>query len=367
MSGYFNSAINLHRYLVNEHWTGNNLAGPDPVGKIHWRVTRFLRSYFPWIPYEDQYIYLQGQSYWIKSNQVLYQITNEQKYFDLIENTSNYIVDQQLIDGAWLHPPIRGRKGFISSVEGGWASLGLITAFRTTGNQAFLASAINWFNFLVDNIGFQKVGNGLAVNYYAHSNTIVPNVTTKIIWLSAELNHITKKEHFLNCTDEMIQFIENSQLDSGEIPYAIPNRTHFMCFQYNAFQFLDLANYFEISKNERCRRILVKLVSFLATGMTEQGSCRYSCSKSHPEVIYWNGALAAALRKAQELGFGDYLELSERAYSRLFSQQNPNGSFGFSKYNYGLLQDKRSYPRYQSMILYHLLIRAQRDVSNSPR
>jgi len=244
-------------------------------------------------------------------------------------------------------------------VEGVWASLGLMAAYRQMGKQAYLDSALKWYAFQVHGIGFQRIEDGLAANYYAHSSSRVPNVTTMLIWLTAELYQITGDKQYLNYTGQMLRFIEYSQLDSGELPYALQARTHFMCYQYNSFQFLDLAYYYQLTGDERARQILSKMARFLSSGITERGSCRYDCFREAPETNYWTVALAAALRMAHQLGLGSYHDLSERAYGRLLSRQNLDGSFNFSDKNYRLLTDRRSYPRQQAMILTFLLLRAE--------
>jgi hypothetical protein len=356
---YTKAALKLHQCVVRKHWDGGAIVGPDPIGKIHWRVTRFIRSYFPWLPGDDRYIYLQGQAYWIMGNLTLAELSGEPQYLQLVNQCADYIVQSQPVNGAWLHPPIRGRRGFISTVEGVWASLGLMAAYRKTGKEAYLDSALKWYKFQIDGIGFQKVGDGLAVNYYAHSRTRVPNVTTMLIWLMAELHALTGDKQYLKYTDKMIRFLEYSQLDSGELPYTLHARTHFMCYQYNSFEFLDLAHYYELTQDERVWPIMSRLANYLSGGLTERGSCRYNCFTEDPEVNYWTAALATALGKAHQLGFGEYEAASLNAYSRVLSRQNPDGGFDFSDKNYKFLRDTRSYPRYLAMILNHLSYRAK--------
>lgn len=358
---YEQAVRKLHGYLDKKHWNGEVLVGPDPVGKIHWKVTRFVRSYLPWLPNDDRYIYLQAQAYWIKGNLALYELTKDEQYLLRAEKCANYIVSHQPPDGAWRHPPIRWRKGFISTVEGTWASLGLLAAFRVTKKNAYLDAALKWYDFQVNDIGFQNVDDGLAANYYSHSNSIVPNVTTKVIWLTAELYQATDDDKYLTYSEKMLKFIEFSQLPTGELPYALIARPHFMCYQYNSFQFLDLLNFYKLIDHKMCRQILIKLAEYLSTGVTEDNHCRYNCFKDVPEVNYWTAAIATALRQAYEIKFGDYKEISERAYQHVLAQQKSNGGFDFSKRNYRVLRDKRSYPRYLAMIHNHLLYRALLD------
>ncbi len=351
---YLDAAIRLHRHLINRHWNRRAIVGPDPIGKIHWRVTRFVRSYLPWLPGDDRYVYLQGQAYWIKGNLALFELTKKFRYLEIVKQCADHIVQRQPSDGAWWHPPIRGRRGFISTVEGVWGSLGLTAAYRKTGKQAYLDAALKWYEFHIKSVGFQQVGEGLAINYYAHSNSKVPNVTSMSLLLMAELYKLTEAERYLEHTDKMIRFLKDSQLDSGEFPYALQARTHFMCYQYNSFEFLDLASYYDFTQDERVRRIMSKLANYLSGGLTERGSCRYNCFKENPEVHYWTAALATALSKAHQLELGDYEAASLKAYRRVLSQQNPDGGFSFSEKNYRFLRDTRSYPRYLAMILNHL-------------
>ena len=139
---------------------------------------------------------------------------------------------------------------------------------------------------------------------------------------------------------------------SGELPYEVDHRPHFMCYQYNSFEFMDLANYYELTQNPVVLPILGRLAAFLETGVTSIGSCRYNCDKQFPEVNYWTAALATALAKAQSLGLGEYATASRRAVRHLLARQRPDGGFDFSYRNYRMLRDARSYPRYLSMILF---------------
>ncbi len=353
--------LKLHDYIATTHWDSNKLVGPDPIGRIHWRITRFIRSYLRSLPGDDRYVYLQAQAYWIRANLKLLQATKDAGYSTFALPCADYIVNSQRGDGSWLHPPIRGRRGFVSTVEGVWASLGLIAAYEETGGQAYLGAALRWYAFQTEQIGFQEVAGGLATNYYAHSTRIVPNVTTMLIWLSAELFQVSGDAAYLEFTEPMLRFVQNSQLGTGELPYELGNRIHYLCYQYNSFEFLDLARYYQITRNETVRPLLSRLAEYLATGITERGSCRHDCSNEFPEVNYWTASLATALSKAHELELGHYSDLSERAYRRLLGRQRTDGGFDFSQRDYGLLHDQRSYPRYLAMILDHLLEREHTD------
>lgn len=344
----------LHSYLLSRHWHTDHLAGPDPVGKIQWRITRFVRSYVPALPNDDVYVYLQGNAYWIRANVLLMALTGDTGYRDFVVQTAKYIVAAQQ-DGVWLHPPIPGRRGFVSTVEGVWASLGLLQAYRSVPDSSFLDAAKRWYETQTKVIGFQDAPEGIAANYYAHSQYLVPNVTTMLVWLSAELADLTQDDYYLQYTEPMLRFLRYCQLDNGELPYEHLERPHFMCFQYNSFEFLDLANYDSLRPDNNQQSLLQQLAAFLATGVRANGSCRYNCHKQTPEVNYWTAALGTALLRAHSLGLGNYHDAGLRALTHLLEQQRPDGSFDFSYNNYRLLRDRRSYPRYLSMILYLML------------
>jgi hypothetical protein len=361
MNQYLQASKRLHQYIYDQHWEGGAIVGPDPIGRIYWRVTRFLRSYLPWLPGDERYVYLQGQAYWIRGNLALFKLTHDPRFLKIAEQCADYVVRCQPADGAWRHPPIRERRGFISTVEGVWACLGLTAAYKALGKPSYLNSVFKWLAVQFDEIGFEEADGGLAANYYAHTRSKVPNVTTMLIWLTAELYRITGDREHLEYTGRMLSFIEGSQLKSGELPYAVGYRTHFMCFQYNSFQFLDLAHYYRLTCDECVWPILSSMARYLSTGVTGRGTCRCDCRREVPDVNYWTGAIASALLTAHEMGLGDYLAISERAYGALLAQQRPDGGFDFSRRDYGLMHDRRSYPRYLAMILCHLLHRAQTE------
>ena len=107
-------------------------------------------------------------------------------------------------------------------------------------------------------------------------------------------------------------------------------------------------------------------------GLSVSGSARYDCHRRRPRVIYYTAAVAAALSQATALGLGDFRSQAERAYGWVLAQQRPDGGLSFfSQGDYGLLTDRRSYPRNLAMILYHLLLelqlRAERAESSPAR
>ncbi|GAB4534120.1 MAG: hypothetical protein Kow0063_16880 [Anaerolineae bacterium] len=351
MNQYLEAALKLHSFIVDKHWNGYAVIGPDPIGKINWRVTRFVRSYTMWLPWKDNLAYFQAQSYWIRDNLLLAELTGQDRFLKYVTPCADFIVEKQLASGAWEHPPLRERRGFISTVESVWACLGLVAAYQRLGKMSHLDAALKGYNALINVIGLRQFKDGLAINYHAHTSDLVPNVTTMLLALVAEIHKTTGDRRYLEQTGALLRFLKYSQMENGELQYIYDWRPHFQCYQYNSFEFLDLAHYYQLTGDDQVLPILRKLASYLATGLTERGSCRYDCFRELPEVNYWTGALATALCTAHKLGLGNYLALSERASAYLLERQKPDGGFEFSRRNYGLLRDRRAYPRYLSMIL----------------
>jgi hypothetical protein len=92
---------NLRRFLVAHHWKNNALIGPDPGLRFNYRIFRFIKGYFPQLPWNDDLYYLQCQAYWIMANWKLFDQTGQEEYRNLAVACSNAIVDHQRPDGAW--------------------------------------------------------------------------------------------------------------------------------------------------------------------------------------------------------------------------------------------------------------------------
>jgi hypothetical protein len=158
----------------------------------------------------------------------------------------------------------------------------------------------------------------------------------------------------------MVSFLRKYQTEEGELPYSVlgitkQEKPHFLCQQYNAFQLMNLLDYYQITHDWAIWPVLTKLTGFVASGITATGAARYDCLHEKPEVPYYTAALGAALSQAAAAGLGNYRPLADKAFRRVLSQQSPNGSFFYSRGNYRYLTDRRRYPRYLAMILCHLL------------
>ena len=256
-------------------------------------------------------------------------------------------------------------------MEGVFGGLAMLESYSRTGEPAFLEGATKWHDFMVDETGFQGDQDALTINYFAGvPRGRVPNNSTLAAWFLARLADATGEERYLERARSMICWLRGVQLESGELPYSVGSngtrdRVHFLCYQYNAFEFMDLVHYHRLTGDESVLDMLGRLASYLAGGISESGAARYECHSRLPEVSYYTASLANALSEASLMGLGEYSHLAERAYSRVLSQLGPDGGLSFfSRGNYLLLSDRRSYPRNLAMVLYHLLSEVRRRTSS---
>lgn len=358
------AVLKLHAYLRAAHWDGRALIGPDPGIRFDYRIGRFVKSYLPRLSWNDRLYYLQAQGYWVLGNWLLFRQTGIEAYRDVALSCTGYILEQQREDGAWSYPN-REWKGRTATVEGIWASLALLESYRATADPALLEGALRWHNFLIRTIGFQRVGDELAVNYFANErrDLRVPNNSSDALRFLAELTDVTGNRDYLEPCPGLLTFMQRTQKVSGEFPYAVEGETggkprpHFQCYQYNAFQCLGLSRYRDLTSDEAPLPMIAGALQFLRGGLSESGYAFYACGNQHRSVSYHTGVLAAAFTKAGLLGLDGYREPAERAYRYLLGLQRADGSFPYSSGDYRVLRDGRSYPRYLAMILFHLLQR----------
>jgi hypothetical protein len=369
--GLLDAATRLYNYLIKKHWNGKVLQGPDSGIRFNSRVGRFVKSYMNFVDWSDGLVYFQAQGYWIIENWLMSDLMDNEQYSQIALDCSRYVLAAQHAEGYWEYPNPEW-KGRIATVEGCYGALGLLAAYHRTRDWSFLAGAKKWYQFLTKVVGFQGTGGLLAVNYFANvAGGMVPNNTTLALKTLAKLADVTRDEQYLETCKGMVAWLSQVQLETGELPYSIgcaerAGRLHFLCYQYNAFEFLDLAQYYHMTADKAIWPVLKRLANFLSTGVSESGAAGYDCGHRRPEVLYYSAAVAAALSQATELGLGDFRSLADRTYGWTLSYQQKDGGFKFfSRRNYGLLSDRRSYPRNLAMILYHLLLELQVQGSHS--
>jgi hypothetical protein len=357
---YLTPALRLHRHLMDEYWEENALLGPDHGIRFNYRIGRFVKSYLRALPWGDRLYYLQGQSYWTLANWRLYPVAGDETFRKLAVACSDGMLARQRADGAWDYPN-REWKGRTANAEGTWAALGLIKTYQETREERFLAGALAWHRYLEDEIGFEEAAGGLAANYFAHrADPPVPNTTGFVLRFLAELADATGEEAYGRRCQGLLAFMGEAQKPNGEFPYVLSSGTgrsmeHFQCYQYNAFQCLDLMRYHHLTKDEKARALVARVLRFLRGGLAADGHALYECGARRGAVTYHAAALAAAFSEAHLFGIDGYDEAASRAYAYVLSLQRADGSFPHSFGDYGVLSDQRAYPRNEAMILYHLL------------
>ncbi len=354
-----NAADRLHAHVLRCHYDRGLLRGPDAGIRLNLRLWRFLKSALDFLPWRDEYVFMQTQGYWVLANWMLHEATREPRYRDLALESTEATLKLQQPEGFWAYP-LPERKNLIATVEGDWGAVALLASYAREPRQEFLAGAVRWYDFLVQRIGFQEQPAGKAINYFDRPRGNVPNNSVEAVWLFLRLWKATGDERFLDHLDGLLDFVAAVQLPSGELPYVVESpyergREHYLCFQYNAFQFLKLAWCAGLKPGTKADDILPPLARFLAQGVTPRGASRASCSRVRPEVDYYTAVLAAALREADELGLVPSRDLSDRCYAHVLERQKLDGSFAYSTGDYGFLRDSRSYPRPLAMTLFHLL------------
>jgi hypothetical protein len=358
---HYQAAVRLDRYLFDQHWNGRALIGPDVGIRFNYRIGRFLKGYLAQVAWKDDYYYVQGQAYWILANWRLWLLNHDRVNRDIAMCCSADMMQRQRADGAWEYPNVEW-KGRVATAEGTWGSLGLLETYRQTGDQSFLSGALRWYRYLIDTIGFQRANGELAVNYFAHrGGTRVPNNAAFVLRFLAELSALTGQSACLDHCAGLLAFLQGAQYPTGEFPYTVrgvdgeSGRAHFQCYQYNAFQCLDLMRYYEVTGDQIALPLISSVLRFLGTGVARDAHAAHDCNNRSREVTYHTAVLAAAFTKADHMGMDGYAEQAQRLYAHLIRAQRRDGSFIHSRRDYGVLSDRRSYPRNLAMILYLLL------------
>ena len=353
------AAERLHAHILRRHYSAGLVHGPDAGIRFNLRLWRFFKSALDFLPWKDDYVFIQSQGYWILANWMLHEATSERRYYDIaIEATEATLLLQQP-QGYWIYP-LPERKHLIATVEGNWGAIGLLAGHAREPRQDFLAGAVRWYDYLIRSIGFQKHTSGKAINYFDKPRGKIPNNSVEATWFFLRLWQATGEARFLVHVESMLDFLAAVQLPSGELPYIVEGpyerrRIHYLCYQYNAFQFLKLAWSEALLPDSRTRKILSSLAKFLMKGVTATGASAVDCSHRMPETDYFTAVLAAALNEAAQQKLIENTDLSERCYARVLARQRPDGSFAYTTGDYAFLRDGRSYPRQQVMTLFHLL------------
>ena len=347
----------LHQFLVQNQVRDGRLVGPDPGVRFNYRFWRFGKGLFPNKNWGDDLVYMQAQGYWILANW-LRSNSPEDESARLAEATSQHVIAAQRTDGGWDYPN-REWAGRVATVEGIWASLGLMESYRKTERREYLEAVLRWHEFFEREVGYQDFDGMTAVNYFANEvSEPVPNNSALTLRYLAELSNATGDSRYLSRCENLLQFISTAQMPTGEIPYVynLPKMKHFQCFQYQAFTFLDVLRYFQLTSDANAKRVLQSQAKFLSTGITQAGYARYECGNDYRTVNYHTMAVSTALSLAADhLDSADFAPVARRGLNYVLALQSADGSWPHSRGDYRVLADIRKYPRYLAMMLYHML------------
>jgi hypothetical protein len=355
----FRSAECLHAHLLRRHYDRGLVRGPDAGVRFNLRAWRFLKSALAFLPWGDDCIFTQTQGYWVLANWMLFEATGDRHFREIALQSTEATLALETPEGYWAYP-LPERKHLIAALEGIWGASVLLATSAREPRRDFREGAARAYDYIVNYIGFQNHPRGKAINYFDRPRGKVPNNSVEAAWLFLRLWKATGEERFLEHVNPLLDFVASVQLPSGELPYIVESpyergRVHYLCFQYNAFQFLKLAWCSKLKPGTAADSTLPALARFLAQGITPSGASAADCWHAKPEVDYYTAVLAAALSEAARLHLIPSAELSARCYARTLERQRPDGSFIYSTGDYGVLRDQRSYPRPLAMTLFHLL------------
>ena len=71
------AAERLHAHLLKRHYSQGLVHGPDAGVRFHLRLWRFFKAALDFVPWNDDYVFMQSQGYWILSNWMLHEATGE--------------------------------------------------------------------------------------------------------------------------------------------------------------------------------------------------------------------------------------------------------------------------------------------------
>lgn len=356
----FAAAERLQHHLERAHLRQGLLRGPDAGVRFNLRAWRFIKSAFPVLARHDEYIFTQTQLYWALSNWLLFDATRIGRYRDIAVDCAEGVLRLESDRGTWPYP-LPERRHLIATLE---CMAGAATLLAAREPRATcLDGAVRAADFILNHIGFQPHDDGEAIDYFDRPRGKIPNNSVIAVWYFLRMQKATGDSRFVAHVPGLVRFVESVQLPTGEIPYIVegPNeraRPHYLCYQYNAFQFLYMAWAERLQPGTWKKESLARLARFIRGGVQANGACANDCSSAGaggPETDYYTAALGAALHEAWRQGLLPDNEPASRCFARVLARQKPDGRFGFSTGDYGVLRDSQSYPRQQAMTLFHLL------------
>lgn len=289
----------------------------------------------------------------------LFEKNDQEEYGDRARKSLDWILSTQTQQGYWYYN-IPGWKNKISVVDGDTAALALLKGYKVLNNRDYLDAALKWCNNILTNKSYTITPKGgLSFNYFINGGktAFTPNATTITLRALGGAYQVTQEEKYLKLVPKAIEFLNNSQLPSGELRYNI-YKEHYSCPQYNAFEFIDLYDYYKATNDDGVTKLMKDLIEYLIPKVNDDGSVPFGCFHEQPLIYYHSAVVGAALASGYELnGKRICLKNADKCINFVLSHQNKDGTISYGrKALLKIFNDNVLYPRPTAYIGYHLLI-----------
>ena len=211
---FLHAAERLHAHLLKRHYSHGLVHGPDAGVRFNLRLWRFFKAATDFVPWNDDYVFMQSQGYWILSNWMLHDATGEPSYRAVALESTQATLRLQQPQGFWLYP-LPERKHLVATVEGDWGAAGILATYAREPQKEFVQAAVRWYDYLVGRIGFQPHTTGKAINYFDKPRGKIPNNSVEAVWLFLRLWKATGDARFIEHVDGMLDFLASHSFPPG--------------------------------------------------------------------------------------------------------------------------------------------------------
>jgi len=331
--------------------------GPQPYASFLGRVSLLVNNFSCLLKSKNRLGSLNSASSCasaIDLNISLYNLTNNKENLIYAEKGVNWLLNNQKEGGFWFFNKFEGKGVRIQTVDNAHGALSLLRFFRLTKQKKVLRSALSFCEY-IRNEGRVEYGNRkVFYKYYLdgeYENLRVTNISCLLISLFTEAYRLTKKEKYIDWANELVPFIKEMQRPDGELCYS-SNREQYQGPQYNAFQFIFLSSYYNITRNKIIDRVMRRMSSYLINSVNDDGSIKYGnigwgYNSDGRSAYYHSFAVSKAIRISDQLfGTSNNKHIFQTTMFGLRSF-NTEGSYPYGKATlFGLIDDIVPYPRY---------------------
>ena len=199
-------AVRLRDHIVDQHWKAPLLIGPDPGIRWNARLGRFAKGYTRSVGWRDDLVYAQAQKYWIHANLTLGDLgwIPQDEALSVASACASGLRTRQESEGYWEYPSPEW-AGRIATVEGNYAAIGMLLAYERTNDPDLLEGARAWYDYAVNEIGFQLRGATIAINYFGNvAGGRIPNNSASAVRTFAMLAKAAGDDSYLEYCTPMV-------------------------------------------------------------------------------------------------------------------------------------------------------------------